>query len=75
MRAKRDAAALRTPLVLVQDADVSKPTMPLAAAKKLMNVVNPKGSGAMHGMLALHIGMRIRLLDALDEKKTLVTDA
>ena len=25
-------------------------------------------------MLALHVGMRIRLLDALDEKKTLVKD-
>ena len=29
----------------------------------------------MRGMLALHVGMRIRLLDALDEKKTLVKDA
>ena len=28
----------------------------------------------MHGMLSLHISMRIRLLDALDEKKTLVKD-
>ena len=26
-------------------------------------------------MLALHLGMRVRLLDALDEKKTLVKDA
>ena len=75
MRAKRDAAALRTPLVLVQAADVSKPTMPLAAAKKLMNVANPKDSGNMHGMLALHLGMRMRLLDALDENKTLVKDS
>jgi len=75
MRAKRDAAALRTPLFLVQAADVSKPTMPLAAAKKLMNVANPKDSGGMHGMLPVHVGMRIRLLDALDEKKTLVEDA
>ena len=75
MRAKRDAKALRTPLILVQAADVSKPPMPVAAAKKLMNVANPKDSGSMHGMLALHIGMRIRLLDALDERKTLVKDA
>ena len=75
MRAKRDAAALRTPLVLVQAADMSKPTMPVEAAKKLMNIANPKDSGNMHGMLALHIGMRIRLLDALGEKKTLVKDA
>ena len=29
----------------------------------------------MHGMLALHLGMRVRLLDALDEEKTLVKDA
>ena len=69
MRAKRDAIALRTPLVLVQAADVSRPTMPVAEAKKFMNVVNPKDSGGMHGMLPLHIGMRIRLLDALDKKK------
>ena len=75
MRAKRDAVALRTPLILVQAADVSKPTMPREAAKKLMNVANPKDSGGMHGMLALHIGMRLRLLDALDENKTLVKDA
>ena len=69
MRAKRDAKALRTPLILVQAADVSKPPMPVAAAKKLMNVASPKDSGNMHGMLALHIGMRIRLLDGLDENK------
>jgi hypothetical protein len=49
--------------------------MPLAAAKKLMNVANPKDSGGMHGMLPLHVGMRIHLLDALGEKKTLVKDA
>ena len=70
MRAKRDAVALRTPLVLVQVADVSRPTMPVAEAKKFMNVVNPKDSGGMHGMLPLHVGMRIRLLDALDKQKT-----
>ena len=29
----------------------------------------------MHGMIALHVGMRVGLLDALDEKKTLVKDA
>ena len=75
MRAKRDAAALRTPLFLVQAADVSKPSMPVAAAKKLMNIANPSDSGGMHGILALHVGMRIRLLDGLDEDKTIVKDA
>ena len=49
--------------------------MPVKHAKKLMNVVNPKDTGIMHGMLALHVGMRIRLLDALDERRTLVKDA
>ena len=29
----------------------------------------------MHGMLALHVGMHIRLLDSFDEKETLVKDA
>ena len=55
----------------MQAADVSKPMMPGAEAKKFMNVVNPKDSGGMHGMLPLHVGMRIRLLDALDKKKKL----
>ena len=75
MRATRDAKALKTPIFLVQAADSSKPYMPLAVAKKLMNKPNPKDTGGMHGMLALHLGMHIRLLDALDEKKTLVKDA
>ena len=75
MRARRDAAALRTPLFLVQAADITKPTMPITTAKKLMNVANPSKCGGMHGMLALHVGMRIRLLDALDEQKSLVKDA
>ena len=74
-RARRDAKACKTPLFLVQAADVSKPAMPIAFAKKFMNVANPKDSGDMHGLLALHLGMRIRLLDALDKKKTLVKDA
>ena len=74
-RARRDAKACKTPLFLVQAADVSKPAMPITFAKKLMNVPNPKDSGNMHGLLALHLGMRIRLLDALDKNKTLVKDA
>ena len=57
-----------TPLVLVQVADVFRPTMPIVAAKQFMNVVNPKDSGGMHGMLPVHVGMRIRLLDHLDKK-------
>ena len=63
------------PLFLVQAADASKPTMPLDTAKKLMHVPNPEDTGGTHGMLAVHVGMRVRLLDALDENKTLVKDA
>ena len=62
MRAKRDAKALQTQLILVQ-ADESVPPMSVDMAKKLMNKANPKDTGAMHGMMLLHIGMCMRLLD------------
>ena len=75
MRAKRDAQSLGTPLFLIQAADESVPAMPVHVAKKLMNKANPKDTGLMHGMLALHLGMRIRLLEALDVKHGLVKDA
>ena len=75
MRAKRDAKTLQTPLILVQAADESVPHMPIDMAKKLMNKANPKDTGMMHGMLALHIGMWMRFLDALDVEKSLVKDA
>ena len=41
MRARRDAAALRTPLYLIQAADRAQPPMPRADAAKLMNHDNP----------------------------------
>ena len=75
MRAKRDARSLRTPLICIQAADESVPVMPIDVAKKIMNRANPKDSGRMHGMLAVHLGMRMRLLEALDIKKGLVKDA
>ena len=40
--------------------------MPVDTAKKFMNKANPKDTGGMHGMLAVHLGMRIRLLEPLD---------
>jgi len=40
-----------------------------------MNVANPKESGKLHGMFVAHLGMWVRLLDLLDQKKTLVKDA
>ena len=69
MRAKRDAAARKTPLFLIQAADESVPVMPPDIAKKLMNKAQPKDTGATHGMLAAHLGMRMRLLEALDTKQ------
>ena len=75
MRANRDTKALHAPLILIQAADESVPTMPIDVAKKLMNKANPKDTGLMHGMFAAHLGMRMRLLEALDVKKGLVKDA
>ena len=64
MRTKRDAAALRTPLFLVQAADASTPAMPMDIAAKLMNKAAPRETGGMHGLLPVHLGMRVRLLEA-----------
>ena len=73
-RATRDAATLRTPLYLIQAADTYKPHMPADLTKKLMNKANPKDTGNVHGMLLLHLGMHVRLLDAISSDG-LVKDA
>ena len=75
MRAQRDADVLLKPLFLVQAADRSVPTMSRKDAAKMMNSANPKNTGGMHGLLPVHVGMRIRLLEALDLKNGLVKDA
>ena len=75
MRAKRDAKSLRTPLFLVQAADAATPPTPPDVAKKFMNKANPKDTGGMHGMFCVHLGMHMRLLEALDVDKGLVKDA
>jgi hypothetical protein len=75
MRAKRDAKALKVPLYLIQSADSSSPRMSVDKAKKLMNRANPRNTGGMHGMLAVHVGMKIRLLEAQDLNNGLVKDA
>ena len=49
--------------------------MSMKDAAKMMNCANPKNTGGMHGMLPVHVGMRIRLLEALDFKNGLVKDA
>ena len=82
MRAKRDAAAAAVPLYLVQAADRSVSEdgsrMPRDIAAKLLNTPNPKNTGMMHGMLLVHVGMRIRLLHHMfkyDRSRGLVKDA
>ena len=75
MRATRDAAALNTPLFLIQSADTSTPPMPMADAAKLMNKASPRDTGGMHGLIAVHVGMRIRFLEALDLSNGLVKDS
>ena len=75
MRAKRDAAALRTPLFLLQAADASNPPMPVDIAAKLMNKAAPRETGGMRSLLPIHLGMRVRLLEALDLGRGLVKGA
>jgi hypothetical protein len=62
MRTKRDAKALRTPLYIVQSANSSTPQMPQVNVGYLMNMANPRSTGGMHGMLPIHLGMKIRIL-------------
>ena len=72
MRARRDAKALKTQLFLLQAADSASPPLTKEMAKKLLNHFNPHETGHMHGMLPLHLGMRVRLLVAIDKRRGLV---
>ena len=49
--------------------------MPKDVAKKLMNKANPKDTGNMHGMPSLHLGNRVRLLEASSINQSLMKDA
>ena len=40
-----------------------------------MDAFNPHMTGDMHGILPLHLGMRVRLLAAIDKKRSLVSGA
>ena len=44
-------------------------------AAKLLNHYNPHDTGGVHGMLLLHLGMRVRLTESLCKEKGLVKDA
>ena len=75
MRAQRDAHALETPLFCLQAADQSSPPMETKDAAKLLNHYNPHETGGIHGMLLLHLGMRVRLTESICKEKGLVKDA
>ena len=75
MRATRDAVILNTPLFLLQAADTASPPLTKDMSAKLLNHYNPHETGHMHGMLTIHLGMRVRLLVPLDKQKGLVQDA
>jgi len=75
MRARHDAHALHTPLFLLQAADHATPPLLKPSAAKLLNHYNPSETGGIHGIFAAHIGMQVRLTDALCKEKGLVKDA
>jgi len=75
MRAERDAHALQTPVFCLQAADQSLPPMETKEAAKLLNLYNPHDTGGIHGMLLLHLGMRVRLTESICKEKGLVKDA
>ena len=75
MRAQHDARALQTPLFCLQAADQSSPPMERKEAAKLLNHYNPHETGGIHGMLLLHLGMKVRLTESLCKEKGLVKDA
>ena len=75
MRAQRDAHTLQTPLFCLQAADHASPPMGNDQAAKLLNHYNPLQTGGMHGMLLLHLGMRVRLAESICKEKRLVKDA
>ena len=58
-RARRDATVLEAPLVFLQAADECQ-TLNKDAYSRLLNVANIYKTGRIHGVLPVHIGMRVR---------------
>jgi len=75
MRAQHDATALHTPLFCLQAADQGSPPMETTEAANSANFYNPHDTGGIHGMLLLHLGMRVRLTESICKAKGLVKDA
>ena len=72
-RAVLDARKLGVPLLLAQCADECS-DMAKSVAFRFLNQLNPHKTGHMHGILPVHIGMRLRLLAKFDADKGLVQE-
>ena len=58
-RARRDARKLGVPLVFLQASDESQ-SVSADAYARLLNVANIYNAGRIHGVLPVHVGMRVR---------------
>ena len=72
-RAVLDARRLGVPLLLAQCADECH-DMAKSVAFRFLNQLNPHKTGHMHGILPVHVGMRLRLLAKFDADKGLVQE-
>ena len=72
-RAVLDARKLGVPLLLAQCADECN-DMAKSVAFRFLNQLNPHKTGHMHGILPVHVGMRLRLLAKFDADKGLVQE-
>ena len=66
------AEPLCTQIMMGNSANIMSPS---DVAAKLMNKSSPMETGSMHSILGVHVGMYVRLLEALDLEKGLVKDA
>ena len=72
-RAVMDARKLAVPLLLVQCADECH-GLEKQVAFRFLNQLNPHNTGHMHGILPVHVGMRLRLLAKFNAELGLVQE-
>jgi hypothetical protein len=70
-RARRDARVLGVPLVFLQAADECQ-TLNKADYSRLLNIANIHNTGRIHGVLPVHIGMRVRFTNKFNSAYGLV---
>ena len=72
-RARRDATFLGVPLVFLQAVDQCS-TLSAEAARRLLNVPNLHNTGNIPGVLAIHVGMKVRFTRKLNATLGLVQE-